>query len=268
MKNLLIAFLVLIFSASHAKADGGWTLAWSDEFNYSGLPDPSKWGYEHGFIRNHENQFYTRGRLENARVEGGMLVIEGRRENFQSKDGETARYTSASLFAKNPVGWLYGRIEIRAKLPEGKGVWPAIWMLGSNISKVGWPACGEIDMMEFVGKEPDSVYSTLHYKAAGAHKMNQKRFPTVHPSGNFHVYAMEWLPDRIDFFFDGQRYQSVDLDEAGIGAENPFRKPQKLLINLALGGAWGGEIDDSMLPQKYLIDYVRIYEQSGNPSSG
>jgi beta-glucanase (GH16 family) len=265
MNKLLIAAMVLFAGLLHCRADEGWTLAWSDEFNYTGLPDPAKWGYEHGFIRNHESQFYTKGRLENARVEGGMLVIEGRRENFQSKSGETAKYTSASLYARNPVGWLYGKIEVRAKLPEGKGVWPAIWMLGSDLPDVGWPACGEIDMMEFVGKEPDNVYSTLHYRALGVHKSIQKRLATVHPSGDFHVYTMEWYPDRIDFLFDGRRYQSVQTDEAGTGPENPFRKPQKLLINMALGGSWGGDIDDTMLPQKYLIDYVRIYRQTDSP---
>jgi beta-glucanase (GH16 family) len=264
MKNLLIAAFIVIATGARVVAEEGWKLAWSDEFNYTGLPDPKKWGYEHGFLRNHESQYYTRDRLENARVEGGMLVIEGRRENFQSKSGETARYTSASLFTRNPVDWLYGKIEVRAKLPEGRGVWPAIWMLGSDIPKVGWPECGEIDIMEFVGKDPDNVYSTLHFKAAGVHKMNQKKFPTLHPSGDFHVYAMEWFPERIDFLFDGVRYQSAPTDEAGIGADNPFRRPQRLLINMALGGSWGGEIDDSMLPQKYLIDYVRIYKSTGS----
>jgi beta-glucanase (GH16 family) len=263
MKRILLALLAALATRVPVRADSGWELVWSDEFNYTGLPDPSKWGYEHGFLRNHEKQYYTRGRLENARVEGGMLVIEGRRDDFRTPSGGLAQYTSASLFSKNPADWLYGRIEVKAKLPEGKGVWPAIWMLGSNITKVGWPACGEIDIMEFVGKEPDKIYSTLHYRAGGVHKANHKEFETPRPSGDFHVYAAEWFPDRIDFFFEGEKYQTVLTDEAGLGADNPFRRPQKLLINLALGGAWGGDVDDSMLPQKYLIDYVRIYKSTG-----
>ncbi|HZZ18699.1 MAG TPA: glycoside hydrolase family 16 protein [Opitutaceae bacterium] len=261
MKKILILAMIGVVAWTPAKADSNWELVWADEFNHPGMPDPSKWTYEHGFIRNHEKQYYTKGRAENARVEEGMLVIEGRREDFRAKSGDTARYTSASLIAKNPMDWLYGRIEMRAKLPQGRGVWPALWMVGSDLPRVGWPECGEIDIMEFVGKEPGNIYSTLHYQAAGLHRMNQKRLSSLAPSDDFHVYAMEWLPERIEFFFDGNRYQSIQTDVAGTGADNPFRKPQRLIINLALGGSWGGEIDDSALPQKYLIDYVRIYRR-------
>jgi beta-glucanase (GH16 family) len=268
MKKLLFAAVLALAVSAPLKADNGWTMVWSDEFNYTGLPDSSKWSYEHGFIRNREKQYYTRGRAENARVEGGMLIIEGRKENFKVKSGDTAQYTSASLIAKTPGNWIYGRIEVRAKLPEGKGVWPAIWTLGANLPQVGWPACGEIDIMEFVGKEPDNIYSTLHYRSAGVHKLNQKRFHTIRPSDDFHVYSTEWYPDRIDFFFDGEKYQSVQTDDAGLGLENPFRNPQKLLINLAFGGSWGGEIDDAMFPQKFLIDYVRIYKNFATSVGG
>ena len=246
-----------------AEAMAGWIPVWADEFDIDGPPDPALWRYlirppyvveEIGLI---ERTHFGPAQLGNARVSGGCLEIEARKVDYPG-----VAYMSACLAGIQTM--TSGRILVRAKLPTGRGAWPAIWMLGSDIPKVGWPACGEIDILEFVGKEPDNVYSTLHFKAAGVHKMNQKRFPTLHPSGDFHVYAMEWYPDRIDFLFDGARYQSAKTDEAGIGADNPFRKPQKLLINMALGGSWGGEIDDSMLPQKYLIDYVRIYKSTGS----
>jgi beta-glucanase (GH16 family) len=141
-----------------------WHLKWSDEFDKDGLPDPTKWGYEEGLVRNNEAQLYTK-RSENARVEGGMLVIEGRKEELPNphfKEGSenwkeqkpVASYTSASLKTQGIASWQYGRIEVRAKIPQGKGIWPAIWTLGDNISEIGWPRCGEIDIMEFVGKEP------------------------------------------------------------------------------------------------------------------
>lgn len=257
------AFLLLIglLSISTGARAAEWKLCWSDEFNYQGLPDPAKWSYEEGFIRNHESQYYTRGRLENARVENGMLVIECRKEHFKPANHDAVEYTSASINTRNKESWQYGRIEMRAKLPEGKGVWPALWMLGTNISQVGWPACGEIDIMESVGKDPDKVFGTLHYKAKGKHEQDGTHFPFDKPYADFHIYAVEWYPDRIDFYFDGTKYHTVLTDKVGQGADNPFRKPHYLLLNFALGGDWGGDIDDSKLPQKYLIDYVRVYQQ-------
>jgi beta-glucanase (GH16 family) len=236
---------------------------WSDEFNYQGLPDPAKWDYEEGFVRNHEKQYYTRGRPENARVENGMLVLECRKEEYTPAKHSPVAYTSASLVTRESAGWLYGRIEVRAKLPQGKGVWPAIWTLGTNMPTVGWPACGEIDILEYVGKDPDLIHATIHYAGDdGKHKMNHKQFTTAKPYNDFHTYAIEWFPDRIDFYFDNTKFQTALLDKADLGAENPFRKPHKLLINLALGGSWGGEIEDAAANQKYLIDYVRIYKDA------
>lgn len=262
MRAFLIIAQIFLVGAIPSLRAGEWDLVWSDEFNYRGQPDPAKWDYEEGFIRNHEKQYYTRARLENARVENGMLVIECRKEDYRLRKGGTAEYTSASLVARNPSGWLYGRIEVRAKLPHGKGVWPAIWTLGTDISRVGWPACGEIDILEYVGSEPNSIYATVHYAADGKHQADHKEFRTEMPSDDFHVYAIEWFPDRIDFFFDSAKYHTVLLGKAGQGADNPFRNPQKLIINCALGGSWGGDIDDTVLPQKYLIDYVRIYKSN------
>ncbi len=258
------AALLLLTAIPAGAAD--WKLVWSDEFDYTGLPDPKKWDYEEGYIRNKEEQYYTRGRPENARVENGMLVIEGRKEQFKLPakrgDKEFADYTAASLITKNKASWTYGKIEVRAKLPQGKGVWPAIWMLGDNIRPVGWPACGEIDIMEFVGKEPDLVHATVHFQKDGKHKSSGNRITVEKPFDDFHVYAVEWYPDRMDFLFDGKKYHTFAIDQADNKDQNPFRKPQYLLINLALGGSWGGKIDDSVLPQKYLIKYVRVYQQA------
>jgi beta-glucanase (GH16 family) len=260
MFSIILTFLVMGANWLHAE---DWKLVWADEFNDQGLPDTTKWDYEEGFVRNHESQYYTRARLENARVEGGMLVIEGRKESFTPKNHAPVAYTSASLITRNKVSWQFGRIEARAKLPQGLGVWPAFWTLGTNISNVGWPGCGEIDIMEFVGKETNNIHGTLHYAVKGEHQSDGGTMKTPKPYEDFHIYAVEWSPDRIDFFFDDTKYHTVLLDKAGQGERNPFRRPHYLIINLALGGDWGGPIDDTMLPQKYLIDYVRVYKKSG-----
>jgi len=253
---------------------GDWKLVWSDEFDYEGLPDKTKWDYEEGFVRNHEMQYYTRDRKENARVENGMLIIEARKEKFAnpryeagatrwSRSREFADFTSASLTTRNKFSWTYGRIEVRAKLPQGKGVWPAFWTLGINQSEVRWPRCGEIDIMEFIGREPNHIYGTAHYSVDGKHVGSGETLETKDPFADFHVYAVEWFPDHMDFFFDDTKYFTFPLDKAGAGEDNPFRKPQYLIINLAVGGDWGGEVDDSIFPQKYCISYVRVYEKSG-----
>ncbi|MDR3246305.1 MAG: glycoside hydrolase family 16 protein, partial [Prevotellaceae bacterium] len=148
MKRILF-FLFFLMPGYLFCQTNKWELIWSDEFNYSGLPNSRKWNYEEGFVRNREAQYYTKARLENAKVENGELVITARKEAY-----DAASYTSASINTRGKFEFQGGRIEVRAKLPEGRGVWPAIWTLGTNINKVGWPVCGEIDIMEFVGYEP------------------------------------------------------------------------------------------------------------------
>jgi beta-glucanase (GH16 family) len=249
-----------------------WQLQWSDEFEVDGLPDAAKWNYEDGLVRNKEPQYYTR-RMENARVEGGMLVIEGRKEQFPNpkyragsenwkEQQPFAPYTSASLNTQGKISWQYGRLEVRAKIPQGKGMWPAIWTLGDAIGQVGWPKCGEIDIMEFVGKEPNKVHGTTHFSVDDKHRSKGKALTVERPFDDFHIYAVEWFPDRIDFYFDQNKFHTFNLDEAGVGPENPFRKPHYLLLNLAIGGTWGGEVDETVLPQKYLVDYVRVYRHN------
>jgi beta-glucanase (GH16 family) len=236
----------------------GWTLVFSDEFDAAGALDPAKWGYEIGYIRNDEKQYYT-SRPENVRAEGGSLVIEARKEAHQGFG-----YTSASINTRGHFELLYGRVEVRAKLPTGNGTWPAIWMLGTNIGPVGWPACGEIDIMENVGFDPLRIHASVH-TAAYNHTIGTHKTATLtvaNPWEDFHVYAMEWYADRIDVFLDGQKYFTFFNEGTGSRAW-PFDKPQFLLVNLAIGGAWGGQqgIDDARFPHRYLIDYVRIYQQ-------
>ncbi len=253
-----------------------WKLVWADEFDSRGLPDPKKWDYEEGFVRNDEAQFYTRARRENARVEDGNLVIEGRREKYpnpgykpDAKDGPASKkyadYTAASLITLHKADWKLGRIEVRARLPQGRGVWPAIWMLGTDIREAGWPACGEIDILEFVGHTPGFVHATVHFRKDGKHKSSGDKLAVEKPWDDFHVYAVEWFPERMDFYFDAQKYFTFPTNQADDKDDNPFRKPQYLLVNLALGGSWGGPIDDNIFPQKFLIDYVRVYQRQPTP---
>jgi beta-glucanase (GH16 family) len=240
-------------------ASAPWRLVFSDEFDGNGLPDASKWTYEEGLLRNDEAQYYTRQRLENARLENGLLVIEARREEWNG-----AHYTSASLTTRERAEFRYAKVEVRAKLPTGRGTWPAIWMLGSNIGSVGWPACGEIDLMENVGFDPLRIHFSIHTQAYNWVKETQKTSSVVTtlPWENFHVYAIEWLPDRIDFFLDGANVLTFRNERTGTAAW-PFDSPLYLLINLAIGGSWGGQqgIDDSLFPQRYYVDYVRVYQK-------
>lgn len=259
-----------------------WRLIWRDEFDQAGQPDPDKWGYEEGYVRNDEVQYYMRRRLKNARVEGGRLVIEAHRESLPNpnhdrdsthwqKRQRNIEYTAASLTTKGRASWVYGRVEVRARVPKGQGVWPAIWMLGVNHDTAGYPKCGEIDIMEFVGHTPGTIYGTVHYPLSkpSPDKFKESRGGTADaqaPWNDFHIYAIEWTPDRIDFFYDQMKYFTFRTDEAGRGADNPFRKPHYLLINFALGGSWGGRVDDSILPQRYEIDYVRVYQRERPPA--
>jgi len=235
----------------------GWTLVFSDEFDAAGALDPARWNHEIGYIANDEKQYYT-SRSENARVADGTLIIEARRERWMGYD-----YTSARLNTKGRAEFLYGKVEIRAKLPTGRGTWPALWMLGANIDQVGWPACGEIDIMENVGYDPQTIVASVHTAAYNHVQGTQRNATTTLPApwADFHVYAVEWYPDRIDAFVDGQRY--FTFRNEGTGSSTwPFDKPQFLILNLAIGGTWGGQkgIDDTLFPHRLVIDYVRMYK--------
>lgn len=269
-RNFFFLLLALLAIVSCSKAQQR-ELIWADEFNYEGLPDAAKWDYEHGFIRNNELQYYTKERQENVFVHNGHLEIKAVKEPFVNeffnqkskvRNDSVASYTSGSINTLGKFSVQYGRIEMRAKLPKGKGIWPAFWMMGTDRTEVGWPKCGEIDIMEFVGHTPNVIYGTCHYpdfnrenhQSTGGHILYES------PFDDFHIYAIEWSEDKIDFYFDDQLYFSFDTKNALNEAENPFQKPFYLLLNLAVGGTWGGEVDDENLPQSYLIDYVRIYK--------
>jgi beta-glucanase (GH16 family) len=283
MKKLL-AIVVLVSMAIGGHA-GEWKLVWSDEFESPGLPAADKWRYDTGFAYNNEEQFYTRARKENARVENGTLIIEARREKFRnpdfipsSKSGgkgrerrarEYAEYTSARLTTRGKAAWTYGRIEVRAKLPSGRGTWPAIWTLGTNVDEADWPSCGEIDIMEFVGFEPGVIHANIHTRKYNHVLKTNKGAKTSigDASEAFHVYAVEWEPQKLDFLVDGRRYFTFQKEGGGADVW-PFDKDQYLILNLAIGGDWGGQkgVDNSIFPQRFVIDYVRVYQRKGDKS--
>jgi len=243
-------------------------LVWSDEFDRPGLPDPAKWAYDTARNRegwhNAERQYYSASRPENARVEDGRLVIEARRENFGNRapaDYGGQQYTSARLLTRGIADWTYGFIEVRAQLACGRGLWPAIWMLGS--ADQPWPAVGEIDIMEHVGHEQGTVYGTVHTgrynHVAGTHKGSKVTLPDACTA--FHRYQLHWTRDRITIGVDDRAYFSFRNDGTG-EASWPFFRPEYLILNVAVGGNWGGAkgIDDAAFPSRMLVDYVRVWQ--------
>ena len=234
-----------------------WALSWADEFDGGPAPDPRNWSYEVGYVRNKEEQFYTNDRRENARVENGRLIIEARRDGFEGH-----AISSASLHTWGKRSLHYGRIEVRAKIPTGRGTWPAIWTLGENRKDVGWPRAGEIDIMENVGFAPGVIHANVHTAAYNHTRGTGKgsRIDAGRPWDAFHTYAVEWWPDRLEFFFNDTRY-FVFRKETGDESVWPFDKPQYLILNLAIGGAWGGQkgVDPDIFPVRHEIEYVRYY---------
>ena len=258
--------------------NNGYKLIWSDEFSYLGKPDPAKWTYAYGFIANQEKQYYV-DNVKNARVENGHLIIETHKEKVVNKDYQnkeikgwakykaeidTAQYTSARLKTEGLASWKYGRIEVKAKLPEGVGLWPAIWMLGENRNEVGWPECGEIDIMEHVGYEKDSIFGTIHTKAFNHMKNTQKgkKIFIDKPYTKFHVFALVWTPEKMDFLLDDVVFNHIENQHNTI-AEWPFDQNFYLILNVAVGGGLGGKkgIDENIFPQQMIVDYVRVYQK-------
>lgn len=276
-------FILAIFSGILAMEKGhaagavaasasGWHLVWQDNFSKPGRPDAAKWGFEHGFVRNHELQYY---RSANAVVRNGMLIIEARQQRIANKayragakgwqhDQKWTRYTSASLTTEGKESWKYGRFEVRAKLPAGRGMWPAFWMLGANIPKVGWPRSGEIDIMEWLGRQARIIHGTVHWatKTTGHQSVSRILKLGSSAASGFHTYRMDWSSRHIKMYVDGKKYFTFNVDAAGKGPDNPFRKPMFLIMNLAMGG-WGGPLDSHALPAKYEIKYVRVYQRGG-----
>lgn len=239
-----------------------WKLIWADEFDRAGEPDASRWSYDvggHGW-GNRELQFYTDARPENARIEDGHLIIEARREPWKGKD-----YTSARLVTKDKGDWTYGRFEIRAKLPTGRGTWPAIWMLPTvwNLGDGGWPDNGEIDIMEHVGYNPGSIHASTHSRKHQWRNHNQRTAIVQVPDAStaFHTYAMEWDAEEIRIYLDDRLYFTSRKD-GGDWQSWPFFRNFHLVLNLAVGGDWGGEkgVDPDIFPQRMEVDYVRVYQ--------
>lgn len=249
----------------------GWTLVWQDEFDGRAgtRPDPAKWDYDTGGEGwgNLEHQYYT-SEPANAAMNGkGALEIKAVKIDDPAKSGLACwygpcSYTSARLLTKGKYEFTYGRVEARLKLPYGQGIWPAFWMLGNDIDQVGWPECGEIDIMENIGKEPDIVHGTVHgpgYSGAGG-----RGGPFVLREGafadDFHVYAVEWEPEEIRWYVDGQQYYSITPND--VNGKWVFDHPFFLLLNVAVGGRWPGYPDAStVFPQTLQVDYVRVYQK-------
>jgi beta-glucanase (GH16 family) len=271
IRGLAPAAVLFVVTACHREGpltppvaptpEAAYRLVWSDEFDRDGAPDRSHWSYDIGGQGwgNNELQFYTDDRRENARVEGGHLVIEARREAWEGRS-----YTSARLVSKGKGDWTYGRIEVRAQLPSGRGSWPAIWTLGST-TPLRWPDDGEIDIMEHVGFDQDVVHASVHTRQYNHVQGTQRtaRTTVADVSAGFHTYVTEWTADRIETSVDGRVYFSFAREPQGGRAAWPFDAPQHLLLNVAVGGNWGGQqgVDDATLPYRFLIDYVRVYQR-------
>lgn len=252
-----------LLAAAHAEAPAGWELVWADEFDHGTQPDPAKWDYDVGGDGwgNHELQFYTKARPENARIEAGHLVIEARRESWAGQD-----YTSARLVTKGRADWTYGRFEIRAKLPLGRGTWPAIWMLPTkwDLGNHGWPDVGEIDIMEHVGYAPGIVHGSTHSQKHQWRIKTQRTATTPVPDAGtaFHTYVLEWESDEIRMFVDDRLYFTTKREGADWTAW-PFFRPFHLVLNVAVGGDWGGAkgVDETIWPRSMTVDYVRVYRR-------
>ena len=254
---------------SAADNPAAWKLVWSDEFNVaSGSPiDSTRWSFDVGGKGwgNNELETYT-SRAANAHLEGGSLVIKAINENFTGPDNIPRNYTSARLLTKNKFSQAYGRFEARIKIPYGQGIWPAFWLLGDNIDKAHWPNCGEIDIMENIGREPSIVHGTFHgpgYSggsgvSAAYMLANSQKF-----SDRFHEFAVEWEPNVIRFYGDGSLYKTRTPADLPAGAQWVFDHPFFIILNVAVGGGWPGNPDTTtVFPQQMQVDYVRVYKRT------
>jgi beta-glucanase (GH16 family) len=247
----------------------GWTLVWHDEFAGSAV-DPAKWEFEVNGRGggNNELQYYT-DRPSNAFIENGALVIQARNESYTGPDGALS-YTSARLRTKNRGDWTYGRFEIRAKVPAGRGLWPAIWMMPTDNAYGGWAASGEIDIMELLGHEPQKVYGTLHYGGTSPANVHSGTW-TVLSSGtfadDFHVFAVEWDTTSIRWLMDDRVYYTRTSDQwyttnTAAVKPAPFDRRFYLILNVAVGGNWPGRPDGStVFPQRMTVDWVRVFQR-------
>ena len=266
---VLLMSAVVAQTASPQTAHPGWKLVWSEEFNApDGSPvDTTKWVPESGGNGwgNQELEYYTT-RPQNAFQQGGNLVIKVLQEKYTGSDGVTRDYTSARLKTLGKFSQKYGRFEARIKIPQGQGIWPAFWMLGDDVGKIGWPKSGEIDIMENIGKEPATVHGTIHGPGYSGDKgiSSSYNLPAdPHFADDFHLYAVEWERKAIRFFVDDHLYATRTPAELPKGTKWVYNHPFFMLLNVAVGGGWPGNPDaTTVFPQTMLVDYVRVYKHS------
>jgi len=269
---LILAVAILLFSCGGGATlqpppPSGWTLVWSDEFNGANgsAPDSTKWTYDTGGKGwgNNELECYT-NQLQNAQVQGGNLVITAMQGSVTCSDGTSNNYTSARIKTQGLFSQAYGRFEARIKIPQGQGMWPAFWMLGNNITSVGWPTCGEIDIMENIGREPGTVHGSLHGPSTTSRTSDATAAFSL-PAGqnfadDFHVYAVEWQPGTISFFVDSNLYETVTQSQWPTGGTWVFDHTFFIILNVAVGGTWPGSPGNTtQFLQQMLVDYVRVY---------
>jgi beta-glucanase (GH16 family) len=257
MRLVCLLIITICFTAcsSSKKAANGtrMKLVWSDEFNYKGLPDSSKWGYNTGGNGwgNNELQYYTADDTLTAKVENGYLLIITRKQKMENRE-----YISARLLTKNKFDFKYGRVEVSAKIPSAIGTWPAVWMLGNDIDKVNWPACGEIDIVEHRGMELNKIFGTLHYPGHSGGNGNGNTINISTATTAFHQYAVEWDATSLNFYVDNELYHSVANDN-----NIPFNHNFFILVNMAIGGNFGGKVDPLFSSDKMEIDYIRVFQK-------
>jgi beta-glucanase (GH16 family) len=271
---LLAAVLLLLSCGGGATLQPppatGFTLVWSDEFNGAdgSSPDASKWTYDTGVggngWGNNELETYT-NRTKNAQILGGNLAITAVKETYADPSDSVMRnYTSARLKTQGLFSQAYGRFEARIKIPAGQGMWPAFWMLGSNIGSIGWPKCGEVDIMENIGKEPNTVHGSLHGPSTIG-QTSDASAPFSLPAGqnfaaDFHLYAVEWEPGTVRFYVDSNLYGTFTQSQWPAGGTWTFDHPFFIILNVAVGGDWPGSPDNTtVFPQQMLVDYLRVY---------
>jgi len=267
---LLVSYLMPLRSDGGATLQpppASYTLSWSDEFSGPdrSSPDSSKWAYDIGGNGwgNDELEYYT-DRAQNVQLKGGNLVINAQKETYTGADGVTRNYTSARLKTQALFSQAYGRFEARIKIPAGQGMWPAFWMLGNNIGSAGWPKCGEIDIMENIGKEPGTVHGSMHGPNTAGPTSDLTaafRLPAGQNFANdFHIYAVEWEPDTVRFYVDSNLYATFNSSQWPAGGTWVFDHPFFIILNVAVGGSWPGSPDTTtVFPQQMLVDYVRVY---------
>lgn len=265
-----LCVLALVLAAAPT-ARAAWQLVWADEFTQANgtSPDSSKWAFDigtgSGGWGNNEWEYYT-ARTNNLRIESNMLVIEAKQESYMGSG-----YTSGRIKTQGKVSWAYGRMEARMKLPRGQGIWPAFWTLGTNITTPGngWPTCGEIDILENIGREPSTVHGTIHgpgYSGANGIGGGYSLPGNAVFADDFHVYAIEWTTNQIKWFVDGTPYFTVTPASLPSGTTWVFTQPQFIILNLAVGGNWPGNPDGTtVFPQRLTVDYVRVYAFSNAP---